>query len=362
MPVANPSKNWRLLPRDGAAAGSLARPLNVSPLVAQLLINRGVSGPDAARRFLPAPRNALLPPEDLPGLREAAHRIWAAVQSGRRICIYGDYDVDGVTGTSILLPTLRAVGAAVDFYVPHRLLEGYGINAEALRQIASTGAKVVVTVDCGIASIEEAEEAKRLGLELIVTDHHEMKETLPDAAVLVHPRLPGTAYPFGGLCGAGVAFKLAWALAMRKCGGEKVDETLREVLLDGVVLAALGVVADVVPLQDENRILVRYGLNRLRTKPTLGVQAICEAAGITGGALRASDVGFRIAPRINAVGRLGEAMIAVDLLTTDRRERAVDLARRLEYLNEQRQKLERDSVAKARELIEREGRQDDPAL
>lgn len=363
MPVATPAKNWRLLPRDGAAAGSLARSLNVSPLVAQLLINRGVAGPDDARRFLDAPLSGLHPPDALPGLRQAADRLWSAVQAGRKICIYGDYDVDGVTGTSILLTALRAVGAAVDFYVPHRLLEGYGINNEALRQIASTGAKVIVTVDCGIASIEEAEEAKRLGLELIVTDHHEMKETLPDAAVLVHPRLPGTTYPFGGLCGAGVAFKLAWALAMRKCGGEKVDERLREVLLDGVVFAALGVVADVVPLQDENRILVRYGLNRLRTKPPLGVQAICETAGIAlGGDVRASDIGFRIAPRINAVGRLGEAMIAVDLLTTDRRERAVDLARRLEYLNEQRQKLERDTVVKARELIERERRDNDPAL
>src|SRR3954453_12338867 len=155
MPVAPPSKTWRLLPRDGAAAGSLARSLNVSPLVAQLLINRGVSGPDAARRFLDAPLSGLHPPDALPGLREAADRIWAAVQSGRRICIYGDYDVDGVTGTSILLTTLRAIGATVDFYLPHRLLEGYGINGEALRQIASTGAKLVVTVDCGIASIDE---------------------------------------------------------------------------------------------------------------------------------------------------------------------------------------------------------------
>ena len=359
--MATPPKTWRLLPRDGAAAGSLARSLNVSPLVAQLLLNRGVSGPDAARRFLDAPLNGLHPPESLPGLTEAADRIWAAVGAGRRVCIYGDYDVDGVTGTSILLTTLRAIGATVDFYVPHRLLEGYGINAEALRQIASTGASVVVTVDCGIASIEEAVEAKRLGLELIVTDHHEMKETLPDAAVLVHPRLPGTSYPFGGLCGAGVAFKLAWALAMRKCGGEKVNETLREVLLDGVALAALGVIADVVPLQDENRILVRYGLGRLKSKPPLGVQAIIEAAGVEGD-VRASDVGFRIAPRINAVGRLGEAMIAVDLLTTHRRERAVDLARRLEYLNEQRQKLERDTLARARELIERDGHEGAPAL
>jgi single-stranded-DNA-specific exonuclease len=361
--VTSPSKSWRLLPHDADAAHRLARSLNVSSLVAQLLLNRGVEDDTNARRFLDAPLSGLHPPESLPGITEAADRLWAAVQNGRRVCIYGDYDVDGVTGTSILLLTLRALGAQVDFHVPHRLLDGYGINSDALRQIAASGVKIVVTVDCGIASITEAEEAKRLGLELIVTDHHEMKETLPDAAVLVHPRLPGTSYPFGGLCGAGVAFKLAWALATRKCGGEKVSEPLREVLLDGIALAALGVVADVVPLQDENRILVRYGLDRLKKKPPIGVQAICEAAGIeVGGDIKASDIGFRIAPRINAVGRLGEAMIAVDLLTTSRRERAVDLARRLEYLNEQRQKLERETFARAKELIASEGRFNDPAL
>lgn len=357
-----PVKVWRLLPHDRDAVQRLASSLSVSPLVAQLLLNRGVSAGDQARRFLDAPLSSLHPPESLPGLSDAADRIWAAVGARRKICIYGDYDVDGVTGTSILLMMLRALGAAVDFYVPHRLLEGYGINAEALRHIASTGATLVVTVDCGIASIAEAEVAKHLGLELIITDHHEMKDTLPDAAALVHPRLPGTSYPFGGLCGAGVAFKLAWALAMRKCGGEKVSEPLREVLLDAIALAALGVVADVVPLQDENRILVRYGLKRLMTRPPLGVQAIRETAGIAEGDLKAGDIGYRIAPRINAVGRLGEAAIAVDLLTTTRRERAVDLARRLEYLNEQRQRLERDTVARAKEMIEREGRGDDPAL
>jgi single-stranded-DNA-specific exonuclease len=258
---------------------------------------------------------------------------------------------------------LRLLGATVDVYVPHRLTEGYGLNAAALRQIAETGAKLVVTVDCGIASVVEAEEARRLGLELIVTDHHEMKEELPAASVLVHPRLPGAGYPFGKLCGAGVALKLAWALAMRKCGGEKVTPAFRDLLLDAVALAALGVVADVVPLQDENRILVRYGLHRLRTRPSLGLQALCEAVGMDPGAeLRASDIGYRIAPRINAAGRLGEAMLAVELLTTNRRERAVDLARRLEYLNEARQKLERDTLTRAKQLIETEKRAADPGL
>lgn len=357
-----PTRTWRLLPHDRPAVDQLARSLRLSPLVAQLLLNRGIAAPDQAKRFLDAPVSGLHPPHLLPGLTEAVERIFAAVAAGRRICVYGDYDVDGVTGSAILLQMLRLLGARPDLYVPHRLSEGYGLNAEALRQIAATGSQMVVTVDCGIASLSEAEEARRLGLELIITDHHEMKDELPAAAVLVHPRLPGSQYPFGQLCGAGVALKLAWGLAMRQCGSERVSEQYREALLESIGLAALGVIADVVPLQDENRILVRYGLNRLAQKPSAGVLALCQAAKLDPTTLRAGDIGYRIAPRINAVGRLGQAEVAVELLTTTRRERAVDLARHLEYLNETRQKLERDTVQRAKQLIDSEGRAGDAAL
>jgi single-stranded-DNA-specific exonuclease len=233
-----PSRTWRLLPHDRDAVERLARSLRLPSLVAQLLLNRGVAASEDARRFLDAPLNGLHPPDLLPGVPAAAERILAAIADDRRICVYGDYDVDGVTGSAILLQVLQLLGARVDLHVPHRLEEGYGLNREALRRIAEAGSKVVVTVDCGIASLAEAEEARRLGLELIVTDHHEMKDTLPDASVLVHPRLPGTSYPFGKLCGAGVAFKLAWALAMRKCGGEKVTPVFRDFLLDAVAAAS----------------------------------------------------------------------------------------------------------------------------
>lgn len=360
---APPAKIWRLLPHDRQAVESLARTLRLSPVVAQLLLNRGVANPEQARRFLDAPLSGLHPPELLPGVGEASGRILEAIAAGRKICVYGDYDVDGVSGSAILLKVLRLLGTEPDLHVPHRLSEGYGLNAEALGQIAKNGCSLVITVDCGIASHAEADEARRLGLELIVTDHHEMKDTLPDAAVLVHPRLPGTSYPFGKLSGSAVAFKLAWALAQRKCGGEKVTPVFRDFLLDAVALASLGVVADVVPLVDENRILVRYGLHRLRQAPPQGLKALCEVANMEAGKeLRASDIGFRIAPRINAVGRLGMAEVAVELLTTPRRERAIDLARYLEQLNSDRQKMERDMVKQARELIESEGRGGDPAL
>jgi single-stranded-DNA-specific exonuclease len=348
-------KSWHLLPHDAAVVGQLAGALQVSPIVAQLLINRDIREHDQARRFLDAPLTGLHPPDLLPGVTDAANRLHDAIRAGRRICIYGDYDVDGTTGTAVLLQGLRLLGADPDFYVPHRLDEGYGLNAEALRQIADSGAKVVVTVDCGVASLHEADVARELGLELIVTDHHEPKERRPDAAVVVHPRLPPGEYPFGGLSGSGVALKLAWKLAQLASGGDKVTPRFRDYLLDAVVLASLGTVADVVPLHDENRIFVRAGLSRLRQAPSIGLKALIEAAGLTAGAeLRASDVGFKLAPRLNAAGRLGCARLVVELLTTTSPQRAADHARFLEQQNSERQTIERRMTAQAREIVERD--------
>jgi single-stranded-DNA-specific exonuclease len=362
--MATTAKTWHLLPHDPVAIDRLASALRLSPIVAQLLLNRGLTEAESARRFLDAPLTGLHPPQLLPGVAEAADRLLAAVRAGRRVCVYGDYDVDGITGTAILWQCLRRLGApVVDFYVPHRLEEGYGLNADALRQIAQAGASVVVTVDCGIASVAEADEARRLGLELIVTDHHEPKDALPSAAALVHPRLPGGTYPFGGISGSGVALKLAWALCQRASGSDKVTPPLREFLLDAVLLAALGTVADVVPLHDENRIFVRHGLARLRQVPPTGLKALIDAAGL--GAkpnLSAADIGYRLAPRLNAAGRLGCARLVVELLTTASHQRAVDLARYLEEQNQQRQQLERRILAQARELVEARDLNGTPAL
>ncbi len=344
------AKAWHLLPHDRDAIQRLADALHLSPIVAQLLLNRGVGNWEDARRFLDAPMKDLHSPALLSGVPEAVERLHEAVTSGRRVCVYGDYDVDGITGTAILVQVLRLMGGQVDFYLPHRLAEGYGLNAEALRQLAADGHQVIVTVDCGISALAEADEAKSLGLELIVTDHHEFKERLP-SAILIHPRLPGTAYPFGGLSGAGVAFKLAWALAQRACGSDKVTPRYRDFLLDGMALAALGLIADVVPLHDENRIFVRHGLARLRAAPSIGLKALLEVAGLADKPkLAAEDVAFKLAPRMNAAGRLGCARLVVELLTTAALPRAVDLARFLETQNQQRQLLERRIAAEARDL------------
>jgi single-stranded-DNA-specific exonuclease len=356
-------KQWQLLPHDPAAIDQLAREMRVSPIVAQLLLNRNQRDAAAAGKFLKASLSSLHEPERLPGMPEAVERLHAAIQAKKRIVVYGDYDVDGVSGTAILLTALRQMEADVDFHVPHRLEDGYGLSCEALRKIAAGGASVVVTVDCGIASVEEAEEARRLNLELIVTDHHEPKERLPNATVLVHPRLPGSGYPWGYLCGAGVAFKLAWALCKKICGSDKVSPKLRECLLDAVAFASLGTVADVVPLHEENRIFVRHGLARLKTSPPLGLKALIESAKLhEKTALTAMDIGFGLAPRLNAAGRLGSARLAVELLTTPSAQRATDLARWLEQQNLQRQTVERRIFSEARELADQHEYASAPAL
>jgi single-stranded-DNA-specific exonuclease len=356
--VARVEKVWHLLPCDRDATNRLAAAARVSSVVAQLLLNRGVADPDGARRFLDAPLTGLHPPHALPDVPAAADRIVRATAAGQKICVYGDYDVDGVTGTAILVQLLQRLGAAVEFHVPLRLSEGYGLSSAKLRELAEAGVSLVVSVDCGIASLEEAEEARRLGIALIVTDHHEMKTDaggaplLPAAEVLVHPRLPGGAYPFDGLSGAGVAFKLAWAVAQRASGGDRVSPELREFLLDAVGLAALGLVADVVPLRDENRILVRHGLDRIRTHPSVGLRALIEAAQIEkDGVITSEDIAFKLAPRLNAAGRLGCARFVVELLTTRSATNARELARYLEGQNTERQSRERKATQQAKEAL-----------
>jgi len=331
--------------------------------MAQLLWNRGVRDPELARRFLHSPMSALHPPELLPGVPEASARIWAAIQARRKIVIYGDYDVDGTTGTAILMALLEKVGADVGYYVPHRLDEGYGLNADAVRKLAAEGKQLLITVDCGITSVKEAEVAREVGIELIITDHHEMKATLPNADVLVHPRLPDSKYPFAGLSGAAVAFKLAWAVAQRASNNDRVLPELREALLDLLGLTALGLVADVVPLQDENRVIVQHGLKRLVARPSIGVRALLTAAGFTDDKpVRAEDVSFRLAPRLNAAGRLGYAGFVVELLTTKSVKKAVEIATYLESQNGERQTIERKIVKEAKELVEAAGYDAAPAI
>jgi single-stranded-DNA-specific exonuclease len=347
-------KQWRFQPHDQALVRQVCRDLNVSALTAQILVARGVRSGAEAARFLEAKLTDLHEPELLPGITEAADRVVSAVKAGRKITIYGDYDVDGVTATSLLWHCLKLAGAEVAYYIPCRMEEGYGLNREAIRTLAEADPnQLVVTVDCGICSVAEAALAKELGLELVITDHHHFDAELPAADCLVHPRLPGSAYPFGDLCGVGVAVKLAWAVCNRLGDGQKASPRMREFLMSAVGLAAIGTIADVVPLLGENRLLVRYGLGSLARRSSVGLQSLMTLAGIdTDRVLDAEDVSFGIAPRINAAGRLGQARLSVELLTTASRDRALQLAQYHEELNKNRKTVERRIFKEAREMVE----------
>lgn len=349
-------RNWRFRLHDAGVTDSLSRELRCSSLMARVLHARGYEAADQAREFLAAKLTDLHEPSLLPGVEEATARVIAALKAKRRITIYGDYDVDGVTSTSILWHCLTLAGGKVDYYIPCRLEEGYGVNREALKQLYEDDPdRLLITVDCGIASVAEAAFARELGLELIITDHHQFAEELPPAACLVHPRLPGSQYPFGELCGAGVAFKLAWSICQQLGDGKKASPHMREFLKEAVTLAAIGTVADVVPLVGENRMLVRYGLTTLPQFKGIGLRALMK----TGDLLNrpnytAEDIGFGISPRINAAGRLGQARLAVELLTTDKPDRAMQLAEYLDQLNKQRQTVERRIFKQAKELVEQD--------
>ncbi|MFO0949317.1 MAG: single-stranded-DNA-specific exonuclease RecJ [Planctomycetota bacterium] len=350
------ARRWILSPRNPELAMRLAEGLNVHPVVGELLINRGVASIEAGRRFLNRKLVDLHDPVLHPGITEAADLIHEAIGQQKNICIYGDYDVDGMCATAILLECLRLGGTKPRFYVPDRLEEGYGLNSDALARLKDEGIDLVITVDCGVSSWEEANFARQIGLTLIVTDHHEYSELGPAPAdVVVHPRLPGSQYPFGGLCGTGVAYKLAWELARRFSGGSKTTDLFQKFLLDATSLAAVGTVCDVVPLNDENRVLVHHGLRSLKAEPPMGLACLMELAGMASKAkLDSGDLGFVIGPRLNACGRLGQARLGVELLTTKDKMRAWELARYLEEENKKRQSVERKIFTEARELAEKQ--------
>jgi single-stranded-DNA-specific exonuclease len=345
---------WRVEPVFDEA-DALARQVGTAPLVAQVLANRGITDPETAKRFLNPKLTDLHDPAELPGARDAAARIVAACRSGEKILLYGDYDVDGMTGVAVLYSCLALAQANVDVYVPHRLDEGYGLHTDALDSLIDGGAKLIVTVDCGISAVDAVAHARTRGVDLIVTDHHVIAEQLPDAAAIVHPAVEGGAYPFRDLAGAGVAFKLAWQIARELCGSDRVDGPMRDFLVSATCLAALGTIADVVPLVDENRVIATYGLTGLTHTQHVGLRALIESAGLDGEKLDAYHVGFVLAPRLNAAGRMGHAAEAVELLTGRAGERSREIADYLTQQNTERQKVERAIADQAIEMVESQG-------
>ena len=328
---------------DEGRAAAIAAALGLHPLAARILAARGQADAAAAEAFLAARLQDLPDPFSMKGMEAAAARIARAVEAGERIACYGDYDVDGVTSTTLLSGFLRAAGADVTTYVPHRLVEGYGLNREAVAGLAAGGVRLLVTLDCGITSVEEVRAASALGVDTVVVDHHTVPVELPAAAAILNPHQPGCGYPSKDLAAVGVTFALAMALRRRLrergwFGERRAEPNLREAL----DLVALGTVADVVPLAGANRILVRWGLEELSRARRPGVRALKQVAGIAEGTpVTAGQVGFRLAPRINAAGRLDDAGRGVRLLLAEDAGVARALAEELDRENQARQEIER---------------------
>lgn len=344
------NRQWIITPADERAAEAAGR-WNVPRLIAQLMMNRGVSPSGSGDDFLAPQLRDLYPPEQLPGTREAAKLIVEHVRRRRPMVIYGDYDVDGTTGVSILWHMLKLVGADVATYVPHRIEEGYGLNSEAVSRLVDNGAELVISVDCGVTAIEVADLMRRRGVPLVVTDHHAPRERLPEAEVIVHPALDGT-YGNPHLSGAGVAFKVAWGVAQQMSGGDRVAGPFREMLMQLLPLAALGTIADVVPLTGENRIIAKHGLSTIRDTRIAGLRSLMNCAGLGRETVNCFDVGFKLAPRVNAAGRMGHARLAVELFTEADARRGEEICRELDEHNRARQGVERRIVAEATEMIE----------
>src|SRR4051794_5968251 len=326
---------WTISPCPHRVQAELAAALNISELTASVLVRRGLADPAAARAFL-AGETAPHDPFLLGDMQLACERIRAAVAEGRRICVHGDYDVDGISATTFAVLLLRELGAEVDWHLPSRFDEGYGVNRATLERLADEGCGLVLTVDCGITAVDEIAEAKARGLEVIVTDHHRPAATLPDCPIVA---TRPSDYPFPELCGTGVVYKLGQALF-------GVDSEIPRRHLD---LVALATIADVVPLLDENRSLAIAGLRALARTQKPGLQALMRTAGVDPATVDAGACGFRLGPRINAAGRLGHPRAALELLLTEDRDEAKRLADSLEELNRDRQAVEqrifREAVA-----------------
>jgi single-stranded-DNA-specific exonuclease len=342
---------WRLKIPAGSPVEALRASLGVSPFLAQLLVNRGLSSPEEAARFLTPKLAHLTPPDRMLDMDRAVARILKARATKERVRIFGDYDVDGQTSTSILLLFFRSIGLNASWELPHRHRDGYGLNPQAVDRAAQDGVTLLVTCDCGISNAKEITYALDRGIETVVIDHHRAPPELPPAAAVLNPHQPKCTFPFKGMCAAGVGFYLCAGVRaeLRARGEEAMD--IRE-LLD---LVAMGTVADVVPLLAENRIFVRFGLEKLGRSARVGVRALKAVAQVGEGPMTATEIGFRLAPRLNAGGRLDDAGRGVRLLTTQDPGEAALLAAELDRENTARREIEKKILEEAIEIVEAGG-------
>ncbi|MGD6818226.1 single-stranded-DNA-specific exonuclease RecJ [Metabacillus sp. 113a] len=338
--MLKPKARWNVTGADAQRSKVLAESLNISILAASLLVNRGIDEPESAKAFLYMDRQSFHDPFLMNGMEMTVDRINEAIIKKEKICVYGDYDADGVTSTVVMLETLKQLGADADFYIPNRFTEGYGPNNPAFLKLKESGVSLIITVDTGISAVNEAAYAKEIDVDLIITDHHEAGPVLPEALAIVHPKLPGSIYPFKELAGVGVALKVSHALL----------STVQDSFLE---LAAIGTIADLVSLHGENRLIAYKGIDRLKKTKRPGIKALLKAASSKEGELTEETIGFAIAPRINAVGRLQSADPAVELLRTSDPVRADELALSIDSLNRERQKIVQDIALEAIEMTEK---------
>ena len=336
-------KKWILKEFDKARVVEISKNFNISPLTAIILYNRGIREDGQIKDFLARDLSGMHDPFLMKDMDKAVERILLAKKNNEKITIYGDYDVDGITSIAILYKYLKNMGLEVGFYVPDRMVEGYGVNRDALDKIKADGTAVIITVDTGITAIEEADYAKSIGIDFIITDHHECKESIPDVYAAIDPKRKDCEYPFKSLAGVGVVFKLIQALDS--------SEPIENLMDEYADLMCLGTVADISPLIDENRVIVTEGLKRFKTTKNIGLKALIDVS-TNGKAITTSTIGYTIAPRINASGRLGCASTSVELFLTEDEEEAAKLADSLCHENTLRQQTEQKMFKEALEYIE----------
>ena len=358
---------WRTREPDPSVVDSLVRRTRLSPLLASLLVSRGHSQPEAVERHLAASPMGLHDPRLFNDMERATERILRALRDGETILVHGDYDVDGVTGTALLMRLFRLIGAKAVWHIPNRLVDGYSFGPHSIERARDTGAKVVISVDNGTSAIDVIDGLRAIGVDTIVTDHHEPPSAradgtvpLPAATAIVNPKLAGSTYPWRELCGGAVAFKLAWGVVQAKNGARAASAAEKAFLEEATAYVAIATVCDVVPLVDENRVFARYGLKALASSQSHGLRALLEVSGLAGRSLTAEDVAFQIGPRINASGRLGSAHHAVECLLAEDVATARRLAVQLDVLNRRRREIEREVLVEARAMAA--DFRDDPVL
>ncbi len=318
---------------------------NIPPVISTILFNRGIKDGEKAKIFLQKPLSGIHNPFDLPDMEAAAERISAAIDKNEKIVVYGDYDVDGITSSVLMYSFLKSEGADVEYYIPDRVSEGYGINIMAINRIAKSGAKLMITVDCGVTAVGEVEFARTQNLDVIITDHHTCKEELPRAVAVVNPKREDSTYPFDALAGVGVAFKTVLAVGMKR------GRSTKDVFMQYAELAAVGTIADIVSVTDENRIIIEYGIEVMKSGGNLGLHALLEVSGALSRPIDPNTVAFNVAPRLNAAGRIGSAETAVELLLCEDREKAMKIAAELDSTNKNRQDTEKRIFEEAMDKV-----------